>query len=289
MITIEPTGGTLGARVYGVRLADELTETDTHTLRRAWLEHQVLIFPEQHLTVDEQVRATRVFGPIGDDPFFKPVDASEHVVAISRLAHEQAPLFAESWHTDWSFKPVPPAGTLLQAITVPPVGGTTSFANQTAAARQLPTGLRQRLVGAIAQHSAAVAYAPEGMYGDREREADRSMRIRIDVSAREVGRHPVLRPHPETGIEALFGTLGYIAGIDGMATDEAQSLMLEVHNWQTQEEFQYEHCWEPGMVVLWDNRCLLHRANGGFEGHDRLLHRTTVADDPAYYLPRAAA
>jgi taurine dioxygenase len=95
--------------------------------------------------------------------------------------------------------------------------------------------------------------------------------------------------HPESGRETLLGCLGYIVGVEGMTDDDAFTLLLELHQWQTREEFQYSHKWQENMFVIWDNRSLLHKANGGYDGYDRLLHRITVASDPQKYLHATAA
>ncbi len=126
-----------------------------------------------------------------------------------------------------------------------------------------------------ALHSAQLAYAPDGTYG--EKDTGRSMAIRPDESARKVERHPLVQRHPETGEEAIFSTLGYIIGIEGMDQQSAFELLSELAQWQVRDEFVYRHKWEPGMLVLWDNRSVLHRASGGYEGHRRELHRTTIA------------
>jgi taurine dioxygenase len=103
------------------------------------------------------------------------------------------------------------------------------------------------------------------------------MAIRPDDSACATCTHPLVRRHPETGEEALFSCLGYIVGIDGMDDSDAHSLLAELLQWQTREEFVHRRRWSPGMVVLWDNRSVLHKATGGYEGHRRELHRTTIA------------
>ena len=89
--------------------------------------------------------------------------------------------------------------------------------------------------------------------------------------------HPLIRPHPESGVEAVYGTRGYIIGVKDMDEEEANRLLTDLHNWQTREEFQYSHQWSKNMLVMWDNRSVLHAACGGYEGYDRLLHRTTIA------------
>ncbi|HMQ20621.1 MAG TPA: TauD/TfdA family dioxygenase, partial [Sphingopyxis sp.] len=211
----------------------------------------------------------------GDDPFIKPIPGRAHVIAVKRRADETAPLFAENWHSDWSFQARPPAGTCLFGITIPPVGGNTEFANQHAALDAMPDALRRRIEGRQAIHSARGGYAPSGMYGARDK--GRSMDIRSGDEALATQLHPIIRKHPETGREGLFGCAGYIIGIDGMEDAEAIPLIVELLEWQGREAFRYSHRWEPDMLVMWDNRSVLHRATGGYDGHDRLLHRTTIA------------
>ena len=287
---IERTEGACGARVYGIDLRKDQSAETIRALRAAWLAHKVLVLPDQELSFADLGRVTRYFGPVGDDPYFEPVREDSPVVAICRRADEQAPVFAEAWHTDWSFKEIPPAATLLYGVTIPPVGGNTSFIDQQAAYEAMPAELKRRCEGLLAQHSAAVAYAPDGTYGDEQSAgSDRSMRIRIDESARAVHSHPLVRTHPETGARMIYGTAGYICGFEGVDETEARELLHELYAWQLRPEFRYEHQWAPGMLVLWDNRAVLHKANAGFDGYDRLLYRTTIADDPTYYLDRSAA
>ena len=128
----------------------------------------------------------------------------------------------------------------------------------------------------MAIHSARRAYAPEGFYGEGDK-AKRSMDIRPSREAEATQLHPLIRKHPETGREGLFSCFGYIIGIEGMDDVEAVSLLIELYQWQGREEFQYRHHWQPDMLLMWDNRSLLHAATGGYEGCRRLLHRTTIA------------
>ncbi len=199
------------------------------------------------------------------------------MIAVRRRADEQAPLFAENWHTDWSFQANPPSATCLMAVTIPPHGGDTLFANQHAALDAMAPDLRARLEGKMAVHSARNGYAPNGMYGTADQATDRSMDIRPSDDAAATQLHPVIRAHPETQRLGLFGCIGYIIGLDGVSTDESGPLLAELYEWQTREEFQYRHVWEPDMLVMWDNRSVLHRATAGYEGFDRELHRTTIA------------
>jgi taurine dioxygenase len=271
-----PSGQSCGATVTGVDLAGDLTPLIA-AIHAAWLDHLVLAFPDQALDDDGLERFTRAFGSFGEDPFIAPIAGREHVLEIRREADEKTPLFAETWHSDWSFLTPPPAATLLHGRVIPPVGGDTLFANQYAAYDALADEVKAKIEGRSAWHSAARGYAPDGAYGDADQAAGRSMTIRPSVEARKRRLQPMVRVHPETGRKALFVNPGYTIGVDGMDEAEGWSLLLEIFQHQTSEAFVYRHRWSPNMLTMWDNRCLLHRATGGYEGYQRVLHRTTVA------------
>ncbi|SKB45049.1 TauD/TfdA dioxygenase family protein [Sphingopyxis flava] len=278
-LDITPSGQACGAHVTGVDLTEPISPETVAAIRAAWLEHNVLAFPDQAMSDDDLERFTGYFGGFGEDPFIRPIPGRAHIIAVKRRADETAPLFAENWHSDWSFQAHPPAGTCLFGITIPPVGGNTEFANQHAALAAMPGDLRARIEGKMAIHSARGGYAPSGMYGARDPKGagGRSMDIRSSEEAMATQLHPFIRKHPETGREGLFGCAGYIIGIEGMEEAQALPLLMQLLEWQGSEAFRYSHRWEPNMLVMWDNRSVLHRATGGYDGHDRLLHRTTIA------------
>ena len=275
---VMPSGGSCGATVSGLNLAQPLTEDAVAEVRALWLEHRVLAFTEQRLSPAQLVAFSEQFGEIGEDPFFGHIAEHPKVAAIQRRADETTSIFAEVFHSDWSFMPIPPAGTALYGITIPPVGGNTLFANQVLAYEQLPDALRDQAEGAVAIHSAALGYAPDGAYGKQDRALGRSMNIRPSERARETYEHPLVRVHPETGEKALFSSAAYIKGFVGMEKEESDALLTALYLHQTQDAFIYSHQWAADMLVMWDNRSLLHAATGGYAGYDRLLHRTTIAD-----------
>ncbi|MFK8048092.1 MAG: TauD/TfdA dioxygenase family protein [Halioglobus sp.] len=277
-INVSPSGQACGASVTGVDLTQPLSPADIAEIRTAWLEHHVIAFPDQAMSDDDLERFSTYFGDFGEDPFIAPIEGREHIIAVHRSANEVAPLFAENWHTDWSFQETPPAATCLLGITIPPVGGETWFNNQHTSLDEMPDELRRKLEGKIAIHSAKAAYSPDGMYGQEDKDSDRSMEILPSESANATQSHPLIRNHPETGRPGIYGCIGYIIGIEGMSEVDAVDLLVELHEWQTRPEFHYHHRWESNMLLMWDNRSVLHRATGGFEGYDRLLHRTTIAD-----------
>ncbi len=272
---VEPSGSACGAFVRGVDLNTPLNSEMITAIRSTWLKHRVIAFPGQAMDDDALERFTLAMGGFGEDPFFDPIPGRKNIASILREADEQTPLFAENWHSDWSFLPAPPAGTCLLSIEIPPVGGDTLFANQIAAFAALPEDRKELLRGLTAIHSARSAYSPAGAYGDNDK--GRSMAIRPSEAAMATQAHPLVQRHPETGEEALFSCAGYIIGIEGMDESDAFTLLVELLAWQGREEFIYRHHWDPGMLVLWDNRSVLHKATGGYDGHRRELHRTTIA------------
>jgi taurine dioxygenase len=280
MIQIEPSGAACGAFVRGIDLSVPLDEATVAAIRAAWLEYGVVAFPDQRMSIADLERFTLALGPRGDDPFIAPIPGHAHVVEIRREPDEQAPIFAESWHSDWSFLPSPPAGTALYGTIVPPVGGDTLFADGYAAWEALPAPMQARLRGLKGVHSARRGYARDGLYGEADRARGRSMAIRFSDTALATRTHPIARVHPETGRTALFVSPGYTVGIEGLEPSQANPLLVELFEHQKRPEFVYRHRWAPGMLLVWDNRRLVHAATGGYEGHRRLLHRITISERP---------
>ena len=274
-LVVEKIDAPCGAIVRGIDLTNRLSQGLAEEIRAAWLMHHVLVFPEQDLTDDDLERFTLNFGPFGDDPFIAPIEGRNHIIAVKRDADETSPIFAEGWHTDWSFQRTPPAGTCLYGIEIPPHGGDTLFSNQHLANEKMPIELRKKLDGKEAIHSARLPYGRQGIYGEADAPA-RSMDIRASDEALVEQHHPIIRAHPETGKEGIFGCAGYITGFVGMNEVESMALLAELYAWQSREEFVYTHRWESKMLVMWDNRSVLHKATGGYDGHARLLHRTTI-------------
>jgi len=278
-LSITPQAAPCGAVVHGIDLRQPLPPDTVARLRQAWLQHQVLAFPGQDLSLDELERFAATIGPFGVDPYFGSVSGHPHIAQVRRDADETTKIFAETWHSDWSFLAVPPQATLLYGNVIPPIGGDTLFANQYAAWDALAAGTQAELKDKLGIHSARRGYARDGMYGERDK--GRSMAIKFDDSALATQTHPIARVHPETGRTALFVSPGYTIGIEGMDERDAQPLLTELFRHQVRDDFVYRHRWSAGMLVLWDNRCVVHAATGGYDGHARLLHRITLAERAA--------
>lgn len=279
-LTIEVSGQTCGATVRGIDLSQALDKDALAQLRTAWLDHQVINVPDQQLQPQALIRLAGELGPESDDPFLVGLSETPRVVEVRREPDEKARLFADNWHSDWSFLPTPPSATLLYGIEIPPVGGDTLFANLYASCDALPAERRKTLLTLNAVHSAKNGYAPNGRYGKSDE--GRSMNIVANDSALATQTHPLIRTHPETGRQALFISPAYTVGIEGMDEEEGRELLAELFAFMNQPQFVYRHRWHSGMLTIWDNRCLNHCATGGYEGHRRLLHRVTVGEPAAY-------
>lgn len=276
-VTVQPAP--CGAVVRGVDLTQPLSDAQAADIRTAWLAHQVLAFPDQPMSVEDLERFATTMGPFAPDPYFHAIPGHPHVAQVKREADETSSLFADNWHSDWSFLASPPAATLLYGNIIPPVGGDTLFANQYDAWDALPEAMKSQLQGRQGVHSARRGYARDGRYG--EGDAGRSMAIRYDDSALATQLQPIARRHPETGRTALYVSPGYTIGIDGLPDDEAGALLKDLFSHQARPEFVYTHRWQQGTLLMWDNRCVVHAATGGYAGHRRLLHRITVGERPA--------
>ena len=277
--TLELVPGRAGfaAEVRGIDLAAVQDETSLHGLREALAAYGVLSVPDQKLDAAGLQAFTGRFGDFGHDPFVQPMSGHEHVIEVCRDASETAPIFGSLWHSDWSFQSEPPAATILLGAEVPPVGGDTVFANAAAAFDALSPVFQDMLSRLQAVHTAAPAYGPKGLFS---RDDDtRTMDIIVSPEAENTQTHPIVRSHPVTGRKALFVNHVYTVGIDGMREQESRALLEFLFKHMTRGEFVHRHRWQAGTVLMWDNRSVVHYADGGYEGHRRLMYRTTVAGE----------
>lgn len=272
--TIEPN---FVAEVAGLQLNSGLSAPLVDTIKAAWAQYPVLVFPDQPLEPLGLASFSRQLGDFGVDPFVRPIEAHEHVIEVRREAAESTPIFGASWHSDWSFQPAPPSGTLLHAQTIPPLGGDTLFADCYQAYEALSTTLKKTLEGRSAIHSAAPAYGPQGLFA--EDDTSRSMQIVVSADAEKTEIHPIIRTHPVSGRKALFINHVYTVDIVGMERIQSRALLKNLFEHMTQDAFVYRHAWRADMLALWDNRCVVHYASGGYDGYQRIMHRTTLAGE----------
>ena len=270
---IRPLTGVFGAEVLGVRLAD-LSDSELADVRSVMCRYEVVVFHDQFMTPSEQSAFSRRLGPSAETPFVRTMDDFPDVIRVVKEADEGAAFnFGGAWHSDFSFLEHPPSFTILAAVDVPPYGGDTVFASMSAAWRALDPTTQVRLRDLQAVHTARDAYSRRmqpvhsGMRG---------MTIECDDSANDERRHPLVRRHPETGATVLFFNRAYVRDIDGLERSEAIELLNFLHAHTTDATLTYRHRWQPGDVVVWDNRSTQHLAVNDYAGFRRELTRTTV-------------
>lgn len=275
---IEPVTPNCGARVEGVDLSAAISDDLAGALRQALHRHQVLFFPAQHLDLARQKAFTGVFGELMRLPYVEPLEADPQVVAVKKSASEvNMGVFGGDWHSDFSFLAEPPAGSVLSAATIPPVGGDTLWANQVAAFETLEAEMKSLLEERGAIHLGApygVRHAPPAS----ARAAASVTITRGDPGADEERVHPAVRRHPESGARALFLNPIYTTRLEGMTEAESAPVLARLYRHGTRPEHCCRHRWRAGDLVVWDNRTTLHYAVNDYDGHDRLLYRTTFSD-----------
>jgi taurine dioxygenase len=276
-IHMRPNPSGFGAEITGLDLARPLPKETLAEVRRAFADHSVVWFPDQPLGHDQLEAFTLQIGPFGHDPFVKPLAERPHILEVRREPDEKASVFGGAWHSDWSFQDRPPAATLLHAKIVPPVGGDTLYADGHRAYDALSGVMKRMLGGLRAVHSAGRPYGADGFYANEK--AQRSMEILSGPEADKTHSHPLVRTHPVTGRKALFVNPVYTIGVEGMTEAESAALLEFLFQHMTQDAFVHRHRWRADMLTMWDNRCALHNATGGYNGHRRLMHRTTVAGE----------
>ena len=264
----------IGVEVSEFSLSD-LTAENVAFLRSKWVEYGLIVFPKLPLSHDEFKDFALSFGNFGDDPFISSLPDYPNIAEIKRSANEKATPFGGTWHSDWSFMKKPPSATLLHSKVIPPVGGNTLFANTEKAFAALPEKMKDKLRNLKVIHSAKIPYADDGFYALEKEE--RSMKILPSKEAKATFSHPMIKIHPETKKECLFINPVYTINIEGFSEDESQQLLWELYEHMIQDQFVYEHVWNEDMLIMWDNRTVMHQATGGYDGFDRLLHRITLA------------
>ena len=274
-LQIRPVTPHLGAEVNGISLR-HAPDSALAEVQEAFAAHGVLFFPEQNLSPDDLLAVTARFGGVLRVPYVQGMDSHPDIIAVLKEADERRiSTFGGTWHSDFSFLPEPPDATLLQAAELPPVGGDTIWANQYLAYETLSPGLQRMLDPLRAVHTGW----PHGTMGPGPDAAvSRSIKMtRNDPSADREVLHPVVRVHPVTGRKALFVNPVYTQRFADMSVAESKPLLDFLHAHCTRPEFQCRLRWQDGMLVMWDNRSTLHLAINDYDGHRRLLYRTTLA------------
>jgi alpha-ketoglutarate-dependent taurine dioxygenase len=275
---------TFGAVVTGLRLAD-IDDATFAALYRAWLEHALLIFPGQHLSGPQQIAFAKRFGelefelaPISNVDKTGAVHAAEGDGLVKMLKGNMG------WHCDSTYMPVQAKGAVFSAEVVPSSGGETGWADMRAAYDALSPAVKARIEPLSAFHSLHYSQAKVGQTAD-----EKSEYTVYGFSVKEPPLRPLVKVHPETGRKTLaIGRHAY--GVPGLEETESERLLDELCAFACQSPRTYAHHWTPGDVVVWDNRCLMHRAYPWDMREPRIMHHSRIAGDPATeFAPARAA
>ncbi len=270
-LDIRPLAGGIGAEIFGVDLADDLSADLVAALRNALLDHLVIFFRDQRIDDAAFQAFAERFGRPVEYPFVKGIDGFPMIIPVLKK-EEETVNFGGIWHSDTTYQAEPPMATLLHALELPPVGGDTAFANQYLAWEQLSDELRRLLDGRTAVNEA-------GNPAVAATRADRRAEQGTEVAETLVAEHPVARTHPETGRKALFVNVAHTTRFSGMTAEESAPILNYLFRHQIREEFRCRFRWRPGSLAFWDNRCAQHYPINDYHGHRRLLHRITLAGD----------
>ncbi len=274
---IRPTTPHLGAEVLGFDPA-RAGEAQWSAIEAAFARHAVLFFRGLSLMPEQQVAFTRRFGEILRVPYVAHLDQHPDIIAVLKEADEERiATFGGTWHSDFSFLERPPKATLLYALELPPCGGDTLWANQYLAYESLSDGLKALL---LRLRSIQTGW-PHGTRGPKGQAGlSRSIKmVRGDPTADREIEHPVVRRNPDSGRNALFVNPVYTERFAGMTEAESKPLLQFLFDHAVKAEFTCRLRWTPGTLAIWDNRATLHLAINDYDGHRRLLHRTTVAGE----------
>jgi taurine dioxygenase len=269
----------LGADIRGLDLAGPVSADTRAALNRAFIDHAVLVFRNQSLSPQQLLEAVQLFGtvfPQHNARYKVPECPMVHYISNQdTYADGTRYIPGEGYHTDHSNDARPPKATVLHAVTLPDKGGDTQFVNMSLAYEELPEATRRRIADLKAIHVFQSRHSGRkllSLSGERKELVPDAV------------MHPIVRIHPETGRKALYINPIRVEGIVGMEEAQALELLDELLSFATQERFEYRHQWRNGDMVMWDNRCLMHKANGDYDmSQVRYLYRVMLEGD----APRA--
>jgi taurine dioxygenase len=274
-----PSGRALGAEIKNVDLKN-LDDRAFGEIHRLWLEHLVVRFRSQQLAIEDLVQFSGRFGELDWAPIQETgrrfVEGHPEIYVVSNVIERGEPIGSLGageavWHTDMSYLENPPKASMLYAVEVPPAGGDTHFCNMYSAYESLPTALRQRVSGLALKHDATYnsgGYVRQGLAA-------------TDDPMTSAGvYHPLVGVHPETGRRTLYLGRRRNAYIGGLPLAESEALLDELWSHATRDDFAWRNQWQAGDVVLWDNRCTMHRRDSFDPASRRIMYRTQIKSAP---------
>ncbi len=276
--TVSPLSVALGAEIEHVDLAKPLNEQSWHIIKKAFDDYNVLVFRDQHITVEDQKRFGRYFGELFIQEHLMPLTLEGHPECMVLHNDDKRPPGLNYWHTDNSGWAEPPLGTMLYAKITPRIGGDTLFSNMYKAYEQLSKPMQDFLKPLKAVHDVRKAFGSE--YKNLKNSLKK---YGIDPDAHfkdyEPTLHPMIRTHPETHKLALYISEPYVTSIEGLSQEESNMLLSFLYRHIQTQEFIYRHCSRENDVVIWDNRCTQHYATADYFPFERLMHRLNICGE----------
>jgi taurine dioxygenase len=273
---VRPFTAPLGAEIIDIDLASPLSDADFSRIKRAFLDHSVIVFRNQRISPEQHVAFSKRFGKLQIHVLKEFLhNAYPEILIVSNVLENGKPIgigdAGRYWHSDLSYKEIPSLGSLLHARELPSEGGDTLFANMYTAYETLPAAMKQRVLGKRAAHSYLKKYDLLRQQGN----------WRSPLSAEQVAQvpevwQPIVTVHPETGRPALFVSEGFTTRIEGLPDEESSSLLAALFLHSTQPTNVYRHHWQTGDLLFWDNRATIHLAPGCPTHLRRTMYRTTV-------------
>jgi len=271
-VRVAKIGAALGAEVAGVDLTRDLTDAEFQAIEAALVEHQVLVFRDQQITQDQQIRFGERFGQLTVHPFGASLK-SRPVMIVLDNDKDAPPNSTDQWHSDEMFQLEPPKATLLLTRILPPYGGNTLFASMTAAYEGLSESVRQFISGLEAEADFKVFRK----VFSRGRERRRQLVELEEMFPNPV--HPVVRVHPVSGKKAVYVSPQATTRIRGMSEWESTRILEMLYQLPQIPEYQIRVEWRPNTVVIWDNQSTQHYAPRDYLPHRRRMERVTIKGD----------
>ncbi len=270
MFTIKKVDAALGATVENLDLTAPLQETDIAELKWALAEYQVLFFRDQDISYRNHQEFGIAFGSLQRHPSYPAIDEFPEIMILEN--DRENPSKIDEWHTDMSFKAMPPLGSILIGRVVPDNRGDTMFSNLAAAYEDLPGSLKRSLEGMTATHSFAYGFKESiAEPGGRERLKD-AINNNPDVV------HPVIRTHPVTGRKLIFLNRLFTRKIDGLSERKSNDLLNSLCDHMVQDKYVYRFNWRKNSIAFWDNRSVLHVPVNDYWPALRRMERVTIND-----------
>ena len=275
-IQVDCNIGPIGAVISGVDLKEKLDDEVVDEIHRAWLAHQVIFFRDQDLTPPQQAAFGELFGELDTYPFMKSVESHPNVIPIIKEPETKIN-FGGAWHTDSSYKEVPPKATLLYAIEVPKTGGDTLFASATDAYLDLSDGMKTTLDNMTGVFTPKMVHGSGGGYDTKamKKELGPDYGGNEEFAESEV-EHPIIRTHGDTGNKSIYCSKPHTHRIKGWNHEESHAIFSFLTKHLTQEAYVTQFKWGKGSLAMWDNRCVFHNALNDYPGERRHMHRVTI-------------